>query len=248
MMKDRRLRTFLVLTAALFLSGCATWEKAGRADDLNYELAMTKKKMDQLKKDHQSELEALKSAKDAEIERLRKEKQQEVKSFAEKKDRELSDLERAKRDLERKLKDEIGDYRAKLQMTERGLVVTFLSEIFFDPGKDVIKPEGEQVLAKVAQILNAEIVDSNIAVEGHTDNTPIKTSGWKSNWELSTARSLSVVHYFIEQGAVGPKRLSAVGYGEYKPVKPNDFADGRSQNRRVEIVILPAHVQKIKQE
>lgn len=246
-MSFRLVTVYPVLAAVFFLTGCATLEKASRADDLNYELAMLKKKMEQSKKDHQAELEALKSAKDAEIERLRKEKQQEVKKFVETKDRELSDLERAKRDLERKLKDEIGDYRAKLQMTERGLVVTFLSEIFFDPGKDVIKPEGEQVLAKVAQILNAEIVDSNIAVEGHTDNTPIKTSGWRSNWELSTARSLSVVHYFIEKGAVGPKRLSAVGYGEYKPVKPNDFAEGRSQNRRVEIVILPAHVQKIKQ-
>lgn len=237
--------------------GCTTLEKASRADDLNFELAMLKKKMEQMKKDHAADLDQLRSekdqelqrlraAKDAEIARINHEKQQEVQSVAKIKERELSDLEKAKRDLERKLKDEIGDYQAKLQMTERGLVVTFLSEIFFDSGKDVIKPDGQEVLGKVAQILNADVIDSNLAIEGHTDNVPIKSSGWRSNWELSAARSLAVVHYFIDQGSVRPERLSAVGFGEYKPVKSNDTTEGRQQNRRVEIVILPSNLQKIK--
>jgi chemotaxis protein MotB len=77
-----------------------------------------------------------------------------------------------------------------------------------------------------------------VGIEGHTDNDPIKKSGWKSNWELSTARALSVLHYLSEQ-SVNEPRLSAIGYGEYRPVASNDIKDGRQKNRRVEIVILP---------
>ena len=81
--------------------------------------------------------------------------------------------------------------------------------------------------------------DLNIGIEGHTDNEPIEYSGWKSNWELSTARALSVLHYLADQEGIAPQRLSAVGYGEYKPVASNDTKEGRRLNRRVEIVILP---------
>ena len=162
------------------------------------------------------------------------------------KDEEISDLERAKRELARRLEKEIGEYKAKLEMTERGLVITFLAEIFFDSGKDQIKEQGNSTLNEVASVLNEDVPDSYVAIEGHTDSDPIKYSGWKSNWELSSARALAVLHYFIDSCSVEPERLSANGYGEYRPVAPNDMAKGKQQNRRVEIVILPASIKKIK--
>ena len=79
----------------------------------------------------------------------------------------------------------------------------------------------------------------DIGIEGHTDNEPIKYSGWKSNWELSTARALSVLHYLIDEKGVAPIRVSAIGYGEYRPIASNSNKEGRQANRRVEIVILP---------
>jgi chemotaxis protein MotB len=163
-----------------------------------------------------------------------------------KKDMEISELEQAQRELEESLKKEIGNYKAKLEMTERGLVITFVSEIFFDSGKDSVKQTGKATLGKVAEVLNRDVPNSKVAVEGHTDNDPIKYSGWKSNWELSSARALAVLHYLISEGKVKPRRLSANGYGEFHPVAPNDTAQNKQKNRRVEIVILPSKLSKVK--
>jgi len=163
-----------------------------------------------------------------------------------KKDMEISELEQAQRELEESLKKEIGNYKAKLEMTERGLVITFVSEIFFDSGKDSVKQTGKATLGKVAEVLNRDVPNSNVAVEGHTDNDPIKYSGWRSNWELSSARALAVLHYLIGEGKVKPRRLSANGYGEFHPVASNNTAQNKQKNRRVEIVILPSKLSKVK--
>ncbi|MDD5115471.1 MAG: flagellar motor protein MotB [Candidatus Omnitrophica bacterium] len=160
------------------------------------------------------------------------------------KEKEVSGLEQAKRDLEESLKKEIGEYKAKLQMTERGLVITFVSEVFFDAGKDGIKEDGKETLEKVAVVLNRDIPDLSIAIEGHTDGDPIRHSSWKSNWELSSARALAVLHYLIDKGGVLPQRLSANGYGEFHPVAPNDTAENKQKNRRVEIVVIPSRLSK----
>jgi chemotaxis protein MotB len=85
-----------------------------------------------------------------------------------------------------------------------------------------------------------------VGIEGHTDNEQIKFSGWKSNWELSAARALSVLHYLVDEKKISGKRVSAIGYGEYRPVTSNDTREGRQQNRRVEVVILP-RVTKVKE-
>ncbi|MBU1084046.1 MAG: hypothetical protein KKG84_03020, partial [Candidatus Omnitrophica bacterium] len=92
--------------------------------------------------------------------------------------KELKKLEDAKKALESKLSKEIGEYKAKLEMTSRGLVITFLNEILFDPGKDEIKEDGQKTLKDVSKVLNTEVSGSEIAVEGHTDTQPIKYSGW----------------------------------------------------------------------
>lgn len=217
----------VVLSLAVFsLSGCSYIEKARRTDALEAENA---------------------GLRDT-IARLQKEKTNEVERVYEEKGKELSELERAKRELEESLKKEIGEYRAKLEMTERGLVITFVSEVFFDSGKDMIKADGKLSLDKVAEVLNRDVPHSPVAVEGHTDNDPIKYSGWKSNWELSSARALAVVHYLVEESKVEPQRLSANGYGEYQPVAANDSLENKQKNRRVEIVILPSGISKKQQQ
>ena len=132
-------------------------------------------------------------------------------------------------------------------MTDRGLVVTFVSEVLFDSGKAKLREDSLEKLAKVTGVLNTTVRDLNIGIEGHTDNVPIRHSGWKSNWELSSARAMSVLHYMIDDQDVEPARLSGTGYGEYKPVADNETVEGRQKNRRVEIVILPNVVKEAAQ-
>ncbi|MFC1646176.1 flagellar motor protein MotB [Candidatus Omnitrophota bacterium] len=151
---------------------------------------------------------------------------------------EIDELSRSKAILEERLGEEIANKEVSLSMEDKGLVVTFLSEVLFDSGKADIKKGAYASLNKVASVLLDSASGMNVGVEGHTDNQPIKHSGWKSNWELSGARSLSVLTYLIKKG-VSPERLSFIGYGEFHPVASNATAAGRQKNRRVEIVILP---------
>jgi len=151
----------------------------------------------------------------------------------------LDELTKAKRLLEERLGQEIQDKQVKLQMMEKGLVITVVGDLLFDSGKAKIRHEAYPVLDKVARVLKENVPQLNVGIEGHTDNQPIKLSGWRSNWELSTARALSVLHYLAKERGISPDRLSAIGYGEYQPVASNDTREGRQLNRRVEIVILP---------
>ncbi len=148
---------------------------------------------------------------------------------------ELDRLARIKAELESKLK---GVQGVSLSMEDKGLVVTFLDEVLFDSGKDKIKTEAFASLDKVSAVIVDKASDLDVGVEGHTDNEPIKYSGWESNWALSTARANSVV-YYLEKKGVEPAHLAAIGYGEHRPVASNETPEGRRKNRRVEIAILP---------
>ncbi len=161
---------------------------------------------------------------------------------------ELQQLREAKSMLEQKLRREIGDERVKLEMADRGLVITFVAEVLFDSGKSQIKSEGKEILQKIANVLKKETPDNEIGIEGHTDNEPIKHSGFKSNWELSTARATEVLHYLVDNGKLNPEKLSATGYGEFRPVTNNDTPEGRQKNRRVEIIIKPMKIEKVRAE
>jgi len=160
--------------------------------------------------------------------------------------KQLDELSRAKRMLEERLGQEISDKQVKLQMMEKGLVITVVGDLLFDSGKDKIKSEAFSLLDKVSLVLKDNMADFNIGIEGYTDNVPIKHSNWKSNWELSTARSLSVLHYLVNEEGISPSRLSAIGFGEYRPVASNNTKEGRKLNRRVEIVIQP-RVSKVRE-
>ena len=123
-----------------------------------------------------------------------------------------------------------------LENVERGVVIHFTDRVLFDLGKAELKPEAKEVLQLVAQELKAW--PNHIRVEGHTDNLPIRTAPYPSNWELSTARATEVLRYLIDVGGLAPERMSAAGYGEYRPIAPNDSEEGRAKNRRVDIVLL----------
>ena len=155
-------------------------------------------------------------------------------------------LRQAKELLEAQLAKEISEHQVSVGMDERGLVITFLAEILFDSGKAKIRPDAQPILDKVTRVLQQELVKQPIGIEGHTDNDPIKHSGWKSNWELSTARATSVLHYLVDERRLEPTRVSAIGYGEYRPVASNDTPEGKQQNRRVEVVVLPQTLAKVK--
>jgi|SRR3989338_18173 len=153
--------------------------------------------------------------------------------------RQLDELSQTRMLLEDRLSQEIQDKQVKLQMMEKGLVISVLGDLLFDSGRAQIRAEGIAVLDKIARVLDENVPQLNVGIEGHTDNQPIRFSAWKSNWELSTARALSVLHYLDEKKGISPQRLSAIGYGEFQPVDTNDTVAGRQANRRVEIVILP---------
>src|SRR6056297_1301475 len=126
--------------------------------------------------------------------------------------------------------------RVNMEMTQRGLVVRFTGQILFEVGEAEIRNEGRDVLDKVATVLKE--MPNNVMIEGHTDNLPIDTEEFPTNWELSTARATEVIKYFIEDPGINPERLSAAGYSKYRPIKPNDSPENRALNRRVEVVIL----------
>jgi chemotaxis protein MotB len=153
--------------------------------------------------------------------------------------KQLDELEKARLLLEQSLKDEIADKQVSLERAEKGLVIKFVADVLFDSGQAKIRTGAYTTLDKVAKVLADNVPQNEIGIEGHTDNEPIKYSGWKSNWELSTARALSVLHYLVDEKKISPFRVSAIGYGEYRAVASNDTKQGRQANRRVEIVILP---------
>jgi len=157
----------------------------------------------------------------------------------------IEELARTKKELEERLKSELADKKVRLDLLEKGLVITIVTdEVLFDSGKAEIRPQAHSILDKVADILIKTVPENYIGIEGHTDNEPIKYSGWKSNWELSVARALSVLHYLIDEKGISSERISATGYGEHKPVASNETKEGKQLNRRVEIVILPKIVKE----
>jgi len=146
---------------------------------------------------------------------------------------EKAEMENLKAVLSAMLKEM--DQRIIVETDQRGVVLRFEDSVLFDKGKAVLKPEAKSVLSKLSDLLKS--VKNPIRIEGHTDDLPINTAQFPSNWELSTARSTNVLRFLLEYG-LDPKKLSAVGYGEYHPIVPNLNEENRKKNRRVDVVIL----------
>jgi chemotaxis protein MotB len=128
------------------------------------------------------------------------------------------------------------DLNIQVTHTHQGTRLSFEDQVLFDFGRATINRTGFAFLNKIADVLDK--LPYAVRVEGHTDNVPIRTRRFPSNWELSVARAVSVVKYFAEVSNIDPRRLSAVGYGESRPVAENDTPANRAKNRRVEILLL----------
>ena len=143
--------------------------------------------------------------------------------------------------LEDEMRSDLQSKDVTISKLQGKLTVNILDRILFDSGEAVLKPDGEAVLQKIAAIL-AQHPELKIHVVGHTDNVPIRPEAhgrFASNWELSSARAIAAVRFLTERAGVDPRRVGAVGYGEFRPVADNSTAEGRARNRRIAIVILP---------
>ncbi len=123
-----------------------------------------------------------------------------------------------------------------LAYSSKGLVMRLSDRALFEVGVASISPQAIPLLKKVGETIAR--TDFDVRIEGHSDDLPIKTAQFPSNWELSTARAVNVLRYFLETGRISSKRLSAVGFGEFQPMVPNTSKANRAQNRRVEIIFL----------
>ena len=144
------------------------------------------------------------------------------------------------RSLEDEMRAALESKDVTISQLQGKLTVNILDRVMFDSGEAELKPDGAGVLRKVATIL-ASHPNLKIHVIGHTDNVPIRSSArsrFASNWELSTARATAAVRFLTEKAGVDPRRLGAVGYGEFRPVADNATAEGRAKNRRIAITIL----------
>jgi chemotaxis protein MotB len=130
------------------------------------------------------------------------------------------------------------EYSHSIQMeeTERGITVHILDDVLFQPGQAALTESSKNVLKQIAEVV--KMFPNDIRIEGHSDNIPIKTARYPSNWHLAAARAVETVHYLYEIEGLDPDKLSSVSYGEYKPRDSNDTPAGRTKNRRVDLVIL----------
>lgn len=158
---------------------------------------------------------------------------EQFKTLARLKAEEAEQLRQAKTQLDQQLAGS-----ATVGYDERGLVTRLLDRILFDAGKATLRRSAFSVLDKVAEVLK-DAPDQPVGIEGHTDDQPIKHSGWASNKALSEARAAAVADYLVQKRGLGPDRFISIGYGEDHPIADNATAAGRQKNRRVEIVILP---------
>lgn len=146
-------------------------------------------------------------------------------------------LEEIARTIQASLPQNPDTTEIRLQISGRGLVIHLPELLFFQSGEAVFRSEGQPLLDKLAHILAQ--IPNHVVIEGHTDNRPIHTPQFPSNWELSTHRAATLVRYFIETHRLTPARFTAAGYGEYAAIADNDTEAGRRLNRRVDVIIKP---------
>ena len=159
----------------------------------------------------------------------------EVDEYGETLIRAAEQIEQVYEDMQVLLKEIGMEEEIELRLEERGIVVELPEKVLFDKGRSELKEEFKSTLKLFAGLL--EDIPNNIIIEGHTCTIPISTDRYPSNWELSVMRATTITRYFIEEEGMNPKRFSASGYGEYKPIESNETEEGRMRNRRVSVVI-----------
>ncbi len=267
-MNARRWQVLFVLTLAAGLSvGCVSSSKyralemsasAERADLQGQIAALQsqKKELETQKATLERDLSGLRQDKErveADLktlnERLAQVERQTTELSAQK-DEEIRKLKGTYDDLVKDLKGEIEKGEIKVTQIRDRLSVNLVEKVLFDSGRAEVKAQGEGVLKKVGAILR-DVKGKEIRVEGYTDNVPIGESlrnRFPTNWELSTQRATNVLRFLQDQAGLDGARLSAVGYGPFRPVADNKAPEGRAQNRRIEIVLIPQDVKDVFKE
>ena len=211
---------------------------ASRVKDLEQRLSQREIELGRLAQGGET-LAAEKQTLTAEKERLEKERAA--------KEAEIQRLTKTQEDLTKSLQAQIDKGDIKIKQVRDRLTINMVEKVLFNSGQAQVKPEGIKMLKQVADVLKT-VNDKQIRIEGHTDNVPISgklKQKFPTNWELSTARATNVVRYFIEQGGVYRENFEAVGYADTRPVASNDTDEGRTENRRIEIVLFPKDLSTI---
>jgi chemotaxis protein MotB len=146
------------------------------------------------------------------------------------------DIVQLRKQLENAMGEEIKDHEVVVRMTPEGFVISLNELGFFNSGQAALLPGAGPKLQRIAKVLALHGLD--LRVEGHSDNQPIHTAQFRSNWELSTARALAVMTLLVDDSGFDPQKISIAGYGQYRPVADNATAEGRKMNRRVDLVVL----------
>jgi chemotaxis protein MotB len=217
--------SILSLVAVLGLVGITALEKSRS-------LNLTRNQLEALRQS----LESLEGKKQ-ELEQTLEEKAQLISQLEEEKNNKVA----AHRSLEEEMRDALQQKEVTISQLKGRLTVNIVDRILFESGEATVRPEGEELLSQIAVVLSQH-TNRQIHVIGHTDNVPIRAGSkgrYPSNWELSTARATAAVRFLSEKAGLDPKRLAAVGYGEFHPIADNSSAEGRSKNRRIAIVVLP---------
>ena len=187
-----------------------------------------------MKTDYEKKIQGLKD----EIANLQEELS-DLKKLTAKQKQELAKMENQANELEKQLDSEIKKGDIRLKKFHNRLVINIDDRISFDSGFANLKKEVLPSLVKIREIL-AQYPEYNIIVEGHTDNVPMRSKRFRDNWHLSAERALAVLDFLLQDKNLNPLRFSAAGFGEYRPLVPNDTVENRALNRRVDIVVIPA--------
>jgi chemotaxis protein MotB len=151
---------------------------------------------------------------------------------------ELEELKEVQEKMDAYIKDSHLKKNLKTSLTEEGLLLTIRDNVLFDSGIAMVRESDEKIAKEISDLL---VMDPprNIIISGHTDNVPISNADFESNWELSVMRAVNFMKLLQDNEKLNPEWFSAKGFGEFKPVSPNDTDNGREKNRRVEILIMP---------
>ena len=226
----RTMMTAVWIVFVLAMTSCSSGVKKENAtlkaqiDELN----TTNQKLIQDKQSYQDSL----TAREADLQKQMAELQA--------KDMQVKEQSDAFRQMQEAMKAEVDSKQVTIKELEGKLTLSMVEAILFDSGKANVKKAGKDALKKVAEVLK-NVKDQDIIVAGHTDNVPITSklaATYPTNWELSAARAIAVVK-LLEADGVDPKLLLAAGFGEFRPVADNGTPEGRAQNRRMEIILMP---------
>jgi chemotaxis protein MotB len=146
------------------------------------------------------------------------------------------DIDELRSELEAAIGDEIRNQEVVMRVTPEGFVVSLKDMGFFSSGQAVLMPGASGKIRRIATVLTQHGLD--LRVEGHSDDQPIHTAQFRSNWELSTARAMAVLMLLVDESGMDPTKISVAGYGQYRPVADNSTPEGRQMNRRVDLVVV----------